>query len=156
MLSLAKPQQYYQVSPTSLFSLGIQMAKNMQTLKIFLSQAIGGGIGSGLAYVPSVAILAQHFTDPHRRALVMAIIASGSSFGGVIHPIMLNNLINGHVGFANGVRASAGLLAGCLLIAIAVMRTKPHEKAVRKQVVPMWEGLKKFSKEPAYLLFIFA
>lgn len=87
----------------------------------------------------------------------MALIASGSSFGGVIHPIMLNNLINGHVGFANGVRASAGLLGGCLLLAISIMRTKwPKEGASAKKLLPMWEGMKKFSKDPAYMLFVSA
>ena len=90
----------------------------------------------------------------------MALIASGSSFGGVIHPIMLNNLINGHVGFANGVRASAGLLGGCLLLAISVMRTKwpkrDESTGAKKRVLPIWEAVKKFSKDPAYMLFVSA
>ncbi|KAJ3969292.1 MFS general substrate transporter [Lentinula raphanica] len=100
MLSLTKPNHYYQV---------------------LLSQGLGAGIGGGLTYVPSVAITAQYFTS--KRAIAMTIIASGSSIGAIIHPIMLNNTI-GKLGFNDAVRASAGLVAGLLLIACSLMRTR--------------------------------
>jgi len=54
----------------------------------------------------------------------MTFVAAGSSLGAIIHPIMLNYLLNGPVGFANGVRASAGLISGCLLVACLCMRTR--------------------------------
>ncbi|KAG2133304.1 major facilitator superfamily domain-containing protein [Suillus clintonianus] len=101
MLSLSKPDQYYQ---------------------IFLSQGLGLGIASGLNYIPSMAIISHHFR--RRRTLVMTFVASGSSLGAVIHPIMLNNLLHGPVGFTNGVRASAGLVSAFLLIACLCMRTR--------------------------------
>ncbi|KAG2039282.1 MFS general substrate transporter [Suillus americanus] len=101
MLSLSKPDQYYQ---------------------IFLSQGLGLGIASGLIYVPSIAVVSHHFR--RRRTLVMTFVATGSSLGAIIHPIMLNNLINGPLGFANGVRASAGLISSFLLIACLCMRTR--------------------------------
>ncbi|KAJ3755384.1 MFS general substrate transporter [Lentinula raphanica] len=100
MLSLTKPNHYYQV---------------------LLSQGLGAGIGGGLTYVPSVAITAQYFTT--KRAIAMTIIASGSSIGAIIHPIMLNNTI-GKLGFNDAVRASAGLVAGLLLTACSLMRTR--------------------------------
>jgi hypothetical protein len=43
---------------------------------------------------------------------------------------MLNNLFHGPVGFANGVRASAGLVSGLLLIACLCMRTRLDPPAV--------------------------
>ncbi|KAG1733986.1 major facilitator superfamily domain-containing protein [Suillus lakei] len=101
MLSLSKPDQYYQ---------------------IFLSQGLGMGIALGLMYIPSVAVISHHFR--RRRTLVMAFAATGSSLGAIIHPIMLNNLLNGPVGFANGVRASAALISAFLLIACICMRTR--------------------------------
>ncbi|KAK7056369.1 hypothetical protein VNI00_002923 [Paramarasmius palmivorus] len=100
MLSLAKPNHYYQV---------------------FLSQGVGAGLGGGLTYVPSVAITSQYFSK--RRALAMTIIASGASIGAIIHPLMLNNTL-GKLGFGNSVRASAGLVAGLLLVSCCVMRTR--------------------------------
>ncbi|KAG2366443.1 hypothetical protein BDR07DRAFT_1395990 [Suillus spraguei] len=49
-----------------------------------------------------------------------------------MQPIMLNHLINGNLGFANGVRASAGMISGLLLIAYPLMRTRlpPKPQAV--------------------------
>ncbi|KIJ63093.1 hypothetical protein HYDPIDRAFT_29781 [Hydnomerulius pinastri MD-312] len=101
MLSLAKPGQYYQ---------------------IFLSQGVASGIASGLLFVPSLAVLSHHFDD--HVAMAMTFVASGTCLGGVVHPIMLNNTINGKLGFANGVRASAGLVSGLLLIACLLVRTR--------------------------------
>ncbi|KAG1837692.1 major facilitator superfamily domain-containing protein [Suillus subalutaceus] len=101
MLSLSKPDQYYQ---------------------IFLAQGVGLGIASGLVYVPSIAVVSHYFR--RRRTLAMTFVASGSSLGAVIHPIMLNNLLNGRLGFGNGVRASAGFVSVLLLIACLCMRTR--------------------------------
>ncbi|KAG2109856.1 major facilitator superfamily domain-containing protein [Suillus discolor] len=109
ILSLAKPDEYYQ---------------------IFLSQGIGFGIAIGLTNVPSIAIVSRHFQ--RRRAVAMGIVVAGSSLGAILHPVMLNNLINGRLGFANGVRASATLNGGLLFIANLLMQTRlpPQSKAV--------------------------
>ncbi|OAX32635.1 MFS general substrate transporter [Rhizopogon vinicolor AM-OR11-026] len=101
MLSFAKPNQYYQ---------------------IFLSQCLCSGIASGLTFIPSLAVVSHHFR--RKRTVVMTFVTAGSSLGAIIHPIMLNNLLNGPVGFANGVRASAGLISGLLFIACLCMRTR--------------------------------
>ncbi|KAG2366435.1 major facilitator superfamily domain-containing protein [Suillus spraguei] len=101
MLSLAKPNGYYQ---------------------IFLSQGIGSGVAIGLTHVPSIAVVSHHFQ--RRRPLAMGFVVAGASMGSILQPIMLNHLINGSLGFANGVRASAGMISGLLLIAYPLMRTK--------------------------------
>ncbi|KLO08380.1 MFS general substrate transporter [Schizopora paradoxa] len=140
MLSLAKPGKYYQ---------------------ILLSQGIAFGIGSGMTYVPSVAVLAQHFPSPHKRALVMTLVASGSSLGGVVHPIMLNNLFHGSTGFANGVRASAGMIGGLLfLVALPLMRTKYPKvtgapTTTNTGAVNSKAMVAKFFREPVYIACIF-
>ena len=54
----------------------------------------------------------------------MAFVASGSSLGAIVHPIMLNNLLNSRLGFANGVRASEGLISALLFIACLCMRPR--------------------------------
>ncbi|KAG2109860.1 major facilitator superfamily domain-containing protein [Suillus discolor] len=125
MLSLTKPDGYYQ---------------------IFLSQGIGHGIAIGLTNVPSIAIVSHHFQ--RRRAVAMGIVVAGSSLGAILHPIMLNNLINGRLGFANGVRASATLNGGLLFIANLLMRTRlpPRPKAVSYTRV-----LRNSSRDGAYM-----
>jgi len=101
MLSLAKPGQYYQ---------------------IFLAQGLGSGIAAGLMFVPSMAVISHHFR--RKSTLVMTFVLAGGALGCAIHPIMLNYLFNGPLGFANAVRASAGLVSGLLLIACLCMRTR--------------------------------
>ncbi|KAG1803467.1 major facilitator superfamily domain-containing protein [Suillus subaureus] len=112
MLSLAKPNAYYQAS------------------LIFLSQGIGSGVGIGLTNVPSITVVSHHFQ--RRRALVMALVMTGLSTGAILQPIILNNLINGRLGFANGVRVSAGMISGLLLIAYLLMHTRlpPQPQAI--------------------------
>ncbi|OAX39534.1 MFS general substrate transporter [Rhizopogon vinicolor AM-OR11-026] len=109
MLSLAKPNGYYQ---------------------IFLTQGIGSGVATGLTNVPSIAVVSHHFE--RRKSFVMGLVVAGASLGSIFHPIMLNNLINGRFGFANGVRASAGMISGLLFIACLLMRTRlpPQPKAM--------------------------
>ena len=53
--------------------------------------------------------------------LLLLIMHAGNSIGGVIFPIMLNKLFNGSAGFAWGVRASAFIVLGLLLLANILM-----------------------------------
>ncbi|CDO77695.1 hypothetical protein BN946_scf184969.g46 [Trametes cinnabarina] len=126
MLSLAKPDQYYQV---------------------FLSQGVGVGLGAGMMYIPSVAVVSQYFHK--RRALAMTIVASGSSLGAIVHPIMLNNTLNDpKIGFAIATRANAGMISGLLLIACVVMRTRTTQV---RTPPPLWSSAKRFVKDGAYV-----
>lgn len=61
----------------------------------------------------------------------MSFVTLGSSLGAIVHPIMLNNLLNGRAGFAGGVRASAALVSGLLLIACLCMRTRLDPPATK-------------------------
>ncbi|KZT66414.1 MFS general substrate transporter [Daedalea quercina L-15889] len=101
MLSLANPHHYYE---------------------LVLSQGVGLGLASGLLLVPAQSVQAHHWR--HRRALAMGIVATGSGFGGIIYPIMLNQLIHSRVGFAWGVRATAFLTLGLLATACCIMTTQ--------------------------------
>ncbi|KIK69480.1 hypothetical protein GYMLUDRAFT_91751 [Collybiopsis luxurians FD-317 M1] len=134
MLSLAKPNQYYQ---------------------ILLSQGFGVGLAAGMMYVPSVGVVSQYFR--RRRALAMTIVASGSSLGSVVHPLMLNNILT-RIGFANAARANAGLISGLLLVGCLLMRTRlPPNPAG----IGLKEMFAKFLKDTPYVyatvgIFIFA
>ncbi|KIJ57087.1 hypothetical protein M422DRAFT_198467 [Sphaerobolus stellatus SS14] len=134
------------LSAFSLFMLSL--TKEDQFYQVFLSQGVGHGLAAGLIYVPSLAVVSQYFQ--HRRNLVMAIVASGSSLGAIIHPIMLNNTLD-RIGFAKATRANAGLISGLLFIACLLMRTRlPPPKAP-----PLRAALVKFSKDKAYLFAVF-
>ncbi|KAG2028674.1 MFS general substrate transporter, partial [Suillus americanus] len=104
----------------SLFALSF--TKPGQFYLAFMVQGVLAGFGMGLTYAPSIAVVSQHFS--RRRTLLMSLVTSGVPLGSMIHPIMLNHLLNGTVGFANGVRASAGFVSVLLLIACLFMRTR--------------------------------
>ncbi|KAG1837271.1 MFS general substrate transporter [Suillus subalutaceus] len=113
------------IAGSSLQSLplfALSFAKPGQFYMIFMVQGILSGIGIGLTYGPSLAVASQHFS--RRRTLVMSLVTSGTPLGSMIHPIMLNHLLNGTIGFARGVRASAGFVSALLLIACLFMRTR--------------------------------
>ncbi|TFK28346.1 MFS general substrate transporter [Coprinopsis marcescibilis] len=102
MLSFAKPENLYQC---------------------FLAQGVGLGLGGGMVYVPSVAVVSHYFR--RRLASVMMFAVSGSALGAIVHPIMLNNLLNhSNLGFEGSVRASAGLVSVMLLSACLLIRTR--------------------------------
>ncbi|KZW04433.1 MFS general substrate transporter [Exidia glandulosa HHB12029] len=106
MLSLAKPQQYY---------------------AIFLSQGVGVGLGLGCIFLPTHGIIALHFQK--KRSLAMGLAFSGASAGSLVLPIMVNHLLHGPLGFANGVRVFASVAAVTQLCGICLMRGKEKRKS---------------------------
>ncbi|KAF8837865.1 MFS general substrate transporter [Paxillus ammoniavirescens] len=128
MLSFAKPGQFYQ---------------------IFLSQGIGSGIAVGLVFIPTMAVLSHHF-DKH-LATVMTLVMSGASLGAAVHPIILNNTINGQLGFANGVRMSAVLLSVLMFVACLIMRTNMPP---RDDHAKFFISAKKCVQDSAYMFCI--
>ncbi|KAJ3759022.1 MFS general substrate transporter [Lentinula raphanica] len=125
LLTLAKPDSFYQN---------------------FLAQGLGCGIAQGMMYLPCIAVVSHYFRQ--RRALAMTIVASGSSMGSIIQPIMLNNLLNTN-GFKTAAVANAAMLSGILVIACALMRTRlpPPER-----LMGFGEAVRKFMKDGAYVM----
>lgn len=117
-------------------------------LQVFLSQGLGLGIAMGLIYIPTMGVIAHHFQ--RRRTLALGIAASGSSIGGLVHPIMLNSLFHGSPGFAVGVRASAGFNLALMGTAILLMRTRLPPKPVGS----LGPAVKRFVKDPPYALAV--
>ncbi|KAL4073697.1 major facilitator superfamily domain-containing protein [Scleroderma citrinum] len=130
MLSLAQPGSYYQ---------------------IFLAQGVGSGLAQGVMYVPSYAVLSQHFN--RRRALVMSIVAAGAPLGGIVHTMMLNKLINGPIGFKTGVLISAGFVTVLLFFSCLLMRTRYR---LHPSVPPIgvWKASKKCICDVPFMLMV--
>jgi predicted MFS family arabinose efflux permease len=68
---------------------------------IFLSQGICMGLGFGLLYVPTVALISRRFET--NRAVALGVATSGAPAGGIIYTVIFNQLIS-RVGFAWTVR----------------------------------------------------
>ncbi|KAF7297949.1 hypothetical protein HMN09_01015700 [Mycena chlorophos] len=100
LLSLAKPNHYYQVC---------------------LLQGVGMGLGVGLIFLPSLSITVHHFK--RHRALASGIIMSGTSLGATLFPIMLNHWLPKY-GFARAVRYSSAIIPPCLVAGNLMMKKR--------------------------------
>ncbi|PLN78080.1 monocarboxylate transporter [Aspergillus taichungensis] len=130
---------------TIVMPFGLMMASiSSQFWHLILAQGICVGLAAGCLFVPSVAVLPQYFQ--RKRGLANGIAASGSSIGGVIYPIMFNQLQR-QVGFPWATRAIAFVCFGTCLISFSLMRMRFQPKQKRKLV-----QLSAF-KEPAFCLF---
>ncbi|KAJ7692873.1 major facilitator superfamily domain-containing protein [Mycena rosella] len=104
----------------------ISLTQRHQYYQVFLAQAVASGIGQSLLFLPSLSIIGQHFK--RNRAFATGVGVSGASLGGVIWPIVLNQLSN-RTSFENAVRVTGALVGVLLVIANVVMKTKPYSTA---------------------------
>lgn len=58
--------------------------------QIFLAQGLCTGIGMGLMYMPTVAVISSYFQK--KRALALTTSASGSGIGSIVFPLVVQNL----------------------------------------------------------------
>ncbi|KAF1842610.1 MFS general substrate transporter [Cucurbitaria berberidis CBS 394.84] len=89
--------------------------------QILLAQGFCIGIGTGALFIPSVAILSTYFST--RIGTAIGIAASGSSFGGVIYPIVFHKLLP-KIGFAWTTRVLGFIVLGTMIIPNVVMRVR--------------------------------
>ncbi|KAK1594574.1 major facilitator superfamily domain-containing protein [Colletotrichum navitas] len=86
-----------------------------------LAQAFCVGLGAGCLYIPSVAIIPQYFSA--RRALATGIATTGSSFGGVVYPLIVQSLLP-RVGFPWAIRVFAFISLATNAFSFAVLRQR--------------------------------
>lgn len=79
----------------------------------------------------------------------MSIVAAGSSLGAVVHPLMLNNTLNGSLGFAGATRANAGLMTGMLIVAYSLMQPRLPTPTRAPRIL---QSMKQFSRDVPYML----
>lgn len=107
--------------PAILYVFSIMMTSLCKEFwQFILAQGLLGGIAGGMTYAPSIAAVGQYFQKKRGAAMGMGI--AGSSLGGVILPIALNQMLNStNLGFGWSVRIIgfldlALLIPACLLI----------------------------------------
>ena len=106
---------------------GLMMASlSTKYYQFILSQGICSPIGASIIFYAALSSTSTWFN--RRRALAIGIVASGSSLGGVIFPIMVERLVN-EVGFGWTMRISAFLVLGMLVVANLTVRSRiPPQK----------------------------
>lgn len=107
-----------------------------------LAQGVCVGLGSGLIYVPAVAILPTYFST--RLGLAVGLAAAGSSIGGIVYPVAFYKLI-GQIGFGWSVRVLGFIALATLSVPnlIMKMRVKPPKARALfdKSVLTDWPFL---------------
>ncbi|KYK53982.1 hypothetical protein DCS_05931 [Drechmeria coniospora] len=96
--------------------------------QVLLAQGFVVGIGAGCLFVPCASIMPTYFRA--RLGLAMGLASAGSSFGGVIYPIVLSRLME-RLGFAWAVRVIGFVALGTLAVPVAVMRMRFKAPKVR-------------------------
>lgn len=87
---------------SALTVFGVMMTSiSTKFYQTFLAQGICIGLGAGITYVPTLALIAKYFTT--KRPIAIGIAALGSSVGGVAYPIMFRRL-EPRIGFGWTVR----------------------------------------------------
>ncbi|KAF7562117.1 hypothetical protein G7046_g2024 [Stylonectria norvegica] len=132
-----------------LFSIGglIGLSFATEYWQIFLAQSLCFGLGAAGTFVPGLVAAGQFFTT--KRAFALGIVASGSSCGGVIFPIMLARLFD-RIGFRATMRWTALMIGVMLLIANLLVTTARPAKGLAGRRSLM--SVATF-KKPTYVLF---
>ncbi|WAO96637.1 MFS domain-containing protein [Fusarium falciforme] len=112
--------------------------------QIFLAQGLCTGLGMGLMYMPTVAVISSYFQK--KRALALTTSASGSGVGSIVFPLVVQNLQT-KIGFAWAVRVQAfiALFFSIIIITLLKPRLPPRKSG------PLME-LRAFL-EPSYSFF---
>jgi MFS family permease len=132
---------------TFMIPFGFMMTSLCRTYwQTMLAQAFLIGLGNGFLFIPSVAILPQYFTT--HKALANGIAASGSSFGGIIYPIVFRQLYP-RIGFQWATRVLGFIALATAGFSCFIMRPRIIPKQKRHLT-----DLSAF-KETPYTLFCF-
>ena len=90
--------------------------------QLLLAQGICQGIGSGLAFTPTMALVSTYFTT--KRALAVCGMSSGAATGGVVFPIIARQLLD-RIGIGWTVRVMGFVFLANAAIALALIRPRP-------------------------------
>ncbi|KAI0263581.1 MFS general substrate transporter [Gloeopeniophorella convolvens] len=97
----------------------------------FLAQGVCFGIGAGMLFIPSMAVVTTYF-DRH-RSLAVGVTASGSSLGGVIYPTIFH-VLQPRVGFPWATRIIGFIALVTLAFSNLFMRPRVMPAMRRKLV----------------------
>ncbi|TFK23315.1 MFS general substrate transporter [Coprinopsis marcescibilis] len=106
---------------SALFGMGLFTLSFVDPAKffqLFLVQGIFMGCGLGLVFLPTILVVQLHF--PQRKGLMTGVVMSGSSFGAMLFPILVDKLLPPK-GFGGTVRITSYIVVALLVIANCLM-----------------------------------
>jgi MFS family permease len=131
---------------TLMHVFGIMMASiSKEYYQILLAQGVCSAIGVSAIFQPALGTVHAYFDK--RTGAAFGILATGSSIGGVIFPIMVTHLIKEH-GFGWAMRTCGFLILGLLII--ACLTIKPLHPPNPQKITGA--QLRKPFREPEFIL----
>ncbi|KAH7078905.1 major facilitator superfamily domain-containing protein [Paraphoma chrysanthemicola] len=128
---------------------GIMMLSLSTTYwQVFLSQGLCMGLGAGLLYIPSLALVGVWFSK--KRALALGIVMSGIAVGGVIYIIMFDRLTK-TVGFPWAIRGIGFVALAAALVSIPALLSGSSMLATRRKARALFD--KSALKDKLFLIF---
>ncbi|KFY35194.1 hypothetical protein V494_06124 [Pseudogymnoascus sp. VKM F-4513 (FW-928)] len=123
---------------TFLHVFGLLMASiSTKYYQLLLSQGVCSAIGASLVFLPSLTCIVGYFDK--RRSTAFGIVASGSSAGGVVFPIMVSRLID-KIGFPWAMRATALLIFVVLVTTNLTVKSRiplnPSPFSIKEYLIP--------------------
>ncbi|KAK4542008.1 hypothetical protein LTR36_007208 [Oleoguttula mirabilis] len=110
-----------------------------------LTQGVLTGIGGGIFFTPALGLVTTYFSS--RRAFALGIATTGNAVGGMIYPIIVQQILP-KLGFAWTTRVLGFLNLGLLAIVVAFMR--PRLPPRKSGPVIDWSAF----REPPYAFFV--
>ena len=89
--------------------------------QLFLAQGICQGLGDGLMFCPTISLVATYFST--KRSLAISCAASGAATGGVVFPIIAQQLLP-KIGFGWTVRVMGFVILANLAIIMVLARPR--------------------------------
>jgi len=115
---------YREVLAVGLFLqlLGVFMTSISTTYwQLFLAQGLCQGIGNGLIFCPTIALISTYFSK--KRVFALSLMASGGATGGLVFPAIAQSLLT-KVGFGWTVRVMGFVMLFNAVICIIIARPR--------------------------------
>jgi predicted MFS family arabinose efflux permease len=126
-------------------AFGVFMASlSSKYWQLFLAQGVCCGLGNGMLFTPAVSLVSTYFST--KRGFAIGICAGGSAIGGMIFPVMVQQLLP-KVGFPWTMRSLGFVQLFCLVICKII--AKPRLPPRRAGPVVEWSAF----KEAPYVFF---
>jgi len=102
--------------------LGVFMTSISTTYwQLFLAQGLCQGIGNGLLFCPTIALISTYFSS--KRVFALSLVASGGATGGLIFPAIAQNLLY-KIGFGWTIRVMGFVMLFNAIFIASIARTR--------------------------------
>ena len=94
--------------------------------QLLLAQGICQGLGNGLIFAPTVALVSTYFEK--KRAIAVSFMTSGTATGGIVFPVIARQLTD-KIGFGWTIRVMALIILANSIVILALVRTRPSPRS---------------------------